>query len=208
MRLLHCGVVLATNQGRICNPLQQSKTCESIAPSGLQKQLWFVASCLCRVWCASRIGKELSFFKNVVSAWWALNQRFLQRNELYIAHFENGKARLFAEHHLLFSNVLCKTFCSSQFWLVRFLDYSLRCSRMHLWWLPVPWDEYQRPLLKRFACCSLDAISTSVAFFRVIPRSSSAFLGRMLVPDAIHAFLERRLLRLLLRLLLCEPITL
>ena len=63
MRLLHCGVVLATNQGRICNPLQQSKTCESIAPSGLHKQLWFVASCLCRVWCASRIGKELSFLK-------------------------------------------------------------------------------------------------------------------------------------------------
>ena len=27
--------------------------------------------------------------------------------------------------------------CSNQFSLVRYLEYSLRCSRMHQWWLPV-----------------------------------------------------------------------
>ena len=38
--------------------------------------------------------------------------------------------------------------CSIQLSLVRVIEHSLRCSRVHLWWLLVHWDKYQRPLLK------------------------------------------------------------
>ena len=89
-------------------------------------------------------------------------------------------ARFFPEHRLFFSKVFASTnfvrtnFHSFDFLSIRFV------VRECIWWHPVHWDEYQRPLLKRLApvswmLCPLPwRFSCRLALLLCFPRSHAA----------------------------------